>query len=100
MSTESIIYGVSLGPGDPDLITLKGLKVLQEADKIYYPGSLYKSGKKASYALSILEHYKLDSNKLQGFYLEMDLERIQAREIYEATFQQVKFKSENIEKRS
>ena len=90
MSTESIIYGVSLGPGDPDLITLKGLKVLQEADKIYFPGSLYKSGEKASYALSILEHYKLDSNKLQGFYLEMDLERVQARVIYEDTFHQVK----------
>ena len=76
MSTESIIYGVSLGPGDPDLITLKGLKVLQEADKIYYPGSLYKSGEKASYALSILEHYKLDSNKF--ILSDEDISNVQA----------------------
>ena len=45
--TKGTIYGVSLGPGDPDLITLKGLKTLQNADKIYYPGSLFKDGQKS-----------------------------------------------------
>lgn len=89
MSTESIIYGVSLGPGDPDLITLKGLKVLQEADRIYYPGSLFKSGVKSSYSLSILEHFKLDEAKLEGFYLEMDLERIKASKLYDLTFEKI-----------
>lgn len=83
------IHGVSLGPGDPDLITLKGLKVLQQADKIYYPGSLFKDGRKVSYSLSILNHYRLDSEKLIGFYLKMDLARVQAKDIYETTFQQI-----------
>ena len=83
------IYGVSLGPGDADLITLKGLRTLQQADKIYYPGSLFKDGRKASYSLSILKHYDLDSEKLVGFYLKMDLERVQAKAIYETTFQQI-----------
>lgn len=83
------IYGVSLGPGDPDLITVKGLKALQQADKIYYPGSLFKDGRKASYSLSILNHYQLDSEKLAGFYLKMDLERAQAKAIYERTFQHI-----------
>lgn len=83
------IYGVSLGPGDPDLITLKGLKTLQQADKIYYPGSLFKSGREASYSLSILKHYDLNPEKLEGFYLKMDLERAQAKTIYETTFQQI-----------
>lgn len=83
------IYGVSLGPGDADLITLKGLKILQEADKIYYPGSLFKDGRKASYSLSILDQYHLNSEKLEGFYLKMDLERAQAKVIYETTFQQI-----------
>ena len=85
-----MIYGISLGPGDPDLITLKGLKILEKVDKIYYPGSLFADGKKSSYALSILEHYNLDSSKLVGFYLEMSLDRIQAEEVYETTFQQIK----------
>lgn len=83
------IYGVSLGPGAADLITLKGLKTLEQADKIYYPGSLFKGGRKASYSLSILNQYDLDSEKLHGFYLKMDLERTQAKAIYETTFQQI-----------
>ena len=85
-----MIFGVSLGPGDPDLITLKGLKALQNADKIYFPGSLFSNGRKSSYSLSILEHYNLDAAKLEGFYLEMSLGRVQAQEIYEVTFQQIK----------
>lgn len=83
---ESMLYGVSLGPGDPDLITLKGLQILQKADKIYYPGSLYSNGTKASYSWSILEHYNLPVEKCKGFYLEMSLARTQAKEIYEAAF--------------
>jgi len=90
MKKKALIYGVSLGPGDPDLITVKGLNILKKADKIYYPGSLFGSGKKSSYSLSILEHYGLDTQKLCGFYLEMNLNRVQANSIYETTFQRIK----------
>jgi precorrin-2/cobalt-factor-2 C20-methyltransferase len=31
------LYGVGVGPGDPELITLKALRVLREADVIAYP---------------------------------------------------------------
>ncbi|WP_378187368.1 precorrin-2 C(20)-methyltransferase [Aquimarina sp. W85] len=88
MSTGSI-YGVSLGPGDPDLITVKGLKTLQQVEKIYYPGSIFSNGRKTSYSGMILNHYKLASEKLVGFYLKMDLERTQAQAMYESTFQQI-----------
>lgn len=30
-----IFYGIGLGPGDPELVTLKALKRLQKADRIY-----------------------------------------------------------------
>lgn len=36
---NGIFYGVGLGPGDPELVTLKALKKLQEADCIYTVGS-------------------------------------------------------------
>lgn len=84
------LYGVSLGPGDPDLITLKGLSILKHADKIYFPGSLFKNGRKSSYSQTILEHYDLDSSKWEGFFLEMNLNRIQVQDIYEVTFQSIK----------
>ena len=83
------VYGVSLGPGDPDLITLKGLNTLKKADKIYYPGSIFKSGETKSYSLTILEAYGLDKTKLVGFFLEMNLDRIQVQTVYEDTFHKI-----------
>lgn len=83
---EAKLYGISLGPGDPDLITVKGLQILKLADRIYYPGSLYKNGTKASYSKSIIDYYKLDEDKCVGFYLEMSLARTQAKEIYNDVF--------------
>lgn len=35
-----MIYFVGAGPGDPELITIKGAKLLQEADVVIYTGSL------------------------------------------------------------
>lgn len=34
---EGKLYGVSVGPGDPELLTLKALRVLREADVVAYP---------------------------------------------------------------
>ena len=84
------IVAVSLGPGDPGLITVKGLKALENADRIYFPGSLFKDGRKDSYSLSILKHFHLDPGKLKGFYLQMSLERENIEKLYEATFEEIK----------
>ncbi len=40
MKKKSMVYFVGAGPGDPDLITVKGRKCIQDADLILYAGSL------------------------------------------------------------
>ena len=34
------LYGIGVGPGDPELITVKGKRLIDEADIIIYAGSL------------------------------------------------------------
>lgn len=89
MAKKGKIYGISLGPGDPDLITFKGLKILQNSDKIYYPGSLLSNGKTTSFSLPILQYHQLDENKLVGMFLQMSDDRTQAEATYFATFQSI-----------
>jgi len=47
------LYGVGLGPGDPELITLKGLKAIEHADVIAY----HQAKGKSSHALQIAQNY-------------------------------------------
>ncbi|ACU61916.1 precorrin-2 C(20)-methyltransferase [Chitinophaga pinensis] len=89
MNSKGKIYGVSLGPGDPLLITVKGMQTLQQADKIYYPGSLLADGSTSSYSLQILQHYQLDTDKLHGMFLKMSDDREVAEQTYAATFQEM-----------
>jgi precorrin-2/cobalt-factor-2 C20-methyltransferase len=95
------IIGVSLGPGDPGLITVKGLQALQHADKIYYPASSQPAAAApslatpspatppvgiTSYSLSILQHYGLDPAKLHPVLLEMSADRAHNLRTYAETF--------------
>lgn len=66
------ILFVSLGPGDAEFITLKALKALQEADTIYYPSVLLKSGKEISRAWGIMEELKIDKEKAVAYQLPMN----------------------------
>ena len=86
---SSMISGVSLGPGDADLITVKGLKTLQNADVIYFPGSLFANGQKLSYSETILKQLDIDLHKCVGFYLEMSDDRTQANSIYDTTAENI-----------
>ena len=47
------LYGVGVGPGDKELVTLKALRILNESDVIMAP--VMKNGEKT--ALNIVEEY-------------------------------------------
>jgi precorrin-2/cobalt-factor-2 C20-methyltransferase len=49
--TWGILYGIGLGPGDPELLTLKGLRVLARVPVIFYPVSADRTD---GFALDIL----------------------------------------------
>jgi len=50
ITKEGVLYGIGIGPGDPDLLTIKAVKILEIADVICVP----KSKEQASTALSIV----------------------------------------------
>ncbi|MBB6443939.1 precorrin-2 C(20)-methyltransferase [Bacillus benzoevorans] len=54
MSSIGTLYGLGVGPGDPELITVKAFRVLQEAPVIAYPKK--RKGSK-SYAHRIVDVY-------------------------------------------
>jgi len=73
---------ISLGPGDPELITIKALKALRQADLIFYPETINKQGQKSSRALDIITFLDIQSDKFRPFCLPMSKQRTLAKETY------------------
>lgn len=74
---------VSLGPGEAELITVKGLKVLQSVDCVFYPATIVREGNITSRALNILTELEIDEKKLVPFHVPMSKNRALALEAYE-----------------
>lgn len=67
--TTGTLFGVGVGPGDPELITLKGYRLLQECPVISFPAK--KMGGE-SYAQKIINsHVKEEGKELLGLYFPM-----------------------------
>lgn len=64
------IIAVGIGPGNPDLITVKGLKALQQAQIIFYPATKISSTEEQSFSKKILQAYSLTAT-LQPLLLPM-----------------------------
>ena len=73
------ISGVSLGPGEPELITLKALKALQEADIIYCPGTQTKSRSR-----DILQALPINMERVRLFHVPMSKDRTLANQTYDS----------------
>ncbi|BAU22478.1 precorrin-2 C20-methyltransferase [Caldimicrobium thiodismutans] len=61
------LYVIGVGPGDPELITLKGLKILKDCPLLFYP-----TGGRETLALSVIEKVvSLKDKRLIELYFPM-----------------------------
>ena len=80
---ESSILFVSLGPGNPDLITLKAMKVLRKADVIFCPSTKSRQGQSVSRSADILRELEISSQSIRLFHVPMSKNRADAMQTYD-----------------
>lgn len=66
------LYGVGVGPGDPELLTLKALKVIKEADVIAVPGTDAKMS--AAYKIAAGAYPEIEQKELLAVPMPMTKE--------------------------
>ncbi len=67
--TKGKLTGIGLGAGDPELLTIKGLKALQQADIIFYPSSNMEDPG-SSFSAKILKQLDIET-PMQAFHIPM-----------------------------
>lgn len=83
------VYFVSLGSGDPELITLKSLRLLERADVIYAPVSLSPNGKRASKSKSIMLSLGIRESQIQSYDMPVNRDRDGAEESYKIVAKEI-----------
>jgi precorrin-2/cobalt-factor-2 C20-methyltransferase len=79
MMRSGTIYGVGVGPGDPELITLKALRVLRAAPIVAYPAPLDGD----SFARALVAQFLTGAQREIAIRIPMRPERFPAREVYD-----------------
>ena len=57
---KGILYGIGIGPGDPELMTLKAVRLLKESEVIAFPGPVAKET--VAYQISVQSVPELDDD--------------------------------------
>lgn len=83
------ISGVSLGPGEPELITLKALNVLNQSDVVFCPGTRMSDGVTKSRSFDILRSLPVDQKKIRIFHVPMSRHREEALKAYDIVCQEI-----------
>lgn len=75
---------VSLGPGDPELVTLGAWRTLRRSDAVYCPATRTAEGAWRSRAGAVLAAIGIDPGRIRHFELPMTPDGVRAREVYAA----------------
>ena len=84
MQYRGKLFGVGVGPGDPELLTVKAVRVIKEADIIFTAAS---SKNKYSLAVEIAQPYISSAVKIEqlSFPMTKDEKEVESAWIYNAT---------------
>lgn len=85
MSASGTLFGLGVGPGDPELITLKALRLLRRCPVVAYP--MPEGG--ASFARAIVASFLPPSKREIPIPVPMTSERFPAEEVYERAAQAI-----------
>lgn len=76
------LYGIGVGPGDPELLTLKAVRLIKECDKIVVPGEDYKTS--VAYKIALDAVPELAQKEVHGIAMPMTKDKDILEENYGA----------------
>ncbi|MFK7901389.1 MAG: precorrin-2 C(20)-methyltransferase [Nitratireductor sp.] len=79
------LYGIGVGPGDPELLTLKAHRILTSAKVVAYPAP----DDGASFARSIVEQFLKPEQVEIPIIIPMRVERFPAQEVYDRASEEI-----------
>ena len=78
--SKGTLYGIGVGPGDPDLITLKAVKILKQVDVVFAAAS---TNNLHSLALSIAQPHIPEATPVELLHFPMTRDRSATRRAWE-----------------
>lgn len=84
---EGILYGIGVGPGDPELLTLKAVRLMKSCDIIFAPE---KDAKKSiAYQIAVQAVPELEEKICCGAPVPMLHDRTLAKQVYDKTAEEI-----------
>ncbi|OCL26130.1 precorrin-2 C(20)-methyltransferase [Orenia metallireducens] len=80
------LYGLGIGPGDPELLTLKAKRILEEVDLICTPQS---SKDKRSVALDIVEEVVDCQGRVKYFFFPMTKDKLKLNQAWDKAAEEI-----------
>ena len=87
VSTTGKLYGISVGPGEPDLLTIKAKKILDSCDVIAYP---VKTAGEGSVALNIIKpNIDLSNKEVKEYVFSMNPDYVERQKGWDKAFEDI-----------